>query len=803
MRIRNVSGNHFGLFQSYTDTTSAAIESITARSTGTWYHVAVVRDDTAKTLNLYVNGVLDATQVSYTGKTVQSLQLDKRLARDGNYSASPTFFNGSLDDVRIYNRALSANEVANLARGRYASGNASTSTFTLGANLSTATLALDSGNISTSNRTLTVTNALQLLRGGGNITLGSATTTLNGGLTLSGGTLTGGAGTLDVNGAVQILTGSLIAPSGTMTVSGNFTMSGGILDSNGGTVTFDGSSDQGLRLPGTSSTEDFSTLRINKSAGSVILGGAISWRPPAASQSTFSPGSTVVTAQATTIDGGRSREEQPTTTLAPSRSPPAPTMPMVRPLSGAAQSSLRRNLCGIECYPNLRELSHSLRRDLHRKHRYRRHQWNLHPELRTFTAPSITLLSGNFTNVAGTFTQGSGLFTLDGNAQTLSGSLTFYDLTKTVSSGTTLFFHAGNTVTVTNTLTLQGAASNTLKLRSTTAATQWKIDPQGTRTVSYVDIQDSWNTNATGIDCTSSNCTDSGNNTNWTFPPQLPPVVPAIIVPARGTRKPHRGGGGEAEDRSRQEPAQLLSSLSPTTLLWLPVSPKRSAKAREGSLTLPTETARKILEIREALLARFQMQLSDARKREEEREAAEAAFLEQDALATTEERRFARAQKLAQEKGSDRLSSPGKIAERRGLLSMVLGAQTVLYRDVPRHRMVRSYVSLLIEEDIAQGYKDDAGGTHREFGVANAVTRAEVLKMALEAADIPLTGGSPRNHSAQGTWASSYVAQAEAMQLSTVDPTTDVHAAATRGEVIQTIMEVMGITIGKNAVDLR
>ncbi|MEK7563186.1 MAG: S-layer homology domain-containing protein, partial [Patescibacteria group bacterium] len=215
------------------------------------------------------------------------------------------------------------------------------------------------------------------------------------------------------------------------------------------------------------------------------------------------------------------------------------------------------------------------------------------------------------------------------------------------------------------------------------------------------------------------------------------------------------------------------------------------------SLTLPTETARKILEIREALLARFQMQLSDARKREEEREAAEAAFLEQDALATTEERRFARAQKLAQEKGSDRLSSPGKIAERRGLLSMVLGAQTVLYRDVPVTAWFAPYVSLLIEEDIAQGYKDDAGELTGEFGVANAVTRAEVLKMALEAADIPLTGGSPRNHSAQGTWASSYVAQAEAMQLSTVDPTTDVHAAATRGEVIQTIMEVMGITIGK------
>ena len=94
---------------------------------------------------------------------------------------------GLLDDVRIYNRALSANEVANLARGRYASGNSSTSTFTLGGNLSVARRLVSIAAISTSSsRTLTVTNALQLLRGGGNLTLGSATTTLNGGLTLSG-----------------------------------------------------------------------------------------------------------------------------------------------------------------------------------------------------------------------------------------------------------------------------------------------------------------------------------------------------------------------------------------------------------------------------------------------------------------------------------------------------------------------------------------------------------------------------------------------------------------------------------------
>ena len=311
------------------------------------------------------------------------------------------------------------------------------------------------------------------------------------------------------------------------------------LDSNGGTITLDGSTDQGLRLPGTSSTQDFSTLRINKSAGSLILGSAISGALLQLSQSTFSQEALLSPLRPQrstgTLTRGSGNYNSRTLTLSSGT-----YNSNGQTLSERRSCPLRRNLCGIECHPNLRELSHSLRRDLHRLYRYRRHQWKPDTQFRNLHRSFHHLACGSFTNVAGTFTQGSGLFTLDGNAQTLSGSLTFYDLTKTVSSGTTLFFHAGNTVTVTNTLTLQGAASNTLKLRSTTAATQWKIDPQVTRTLSYVDIQDSWNMNATAIDCIGLNCTDSGNNTNWTF------------LAAAST-------GGTGNNRARQRNAEAAS----------------------------------------------------------------------------------------------------------------------------------------------------------------------------------------------------------------------------------------------------
>jgi len=55
-----------------------------------------------------------------------------------------------------------------------------------------------------------------------------------------------------------------------------------------------------------------------------------------------------------------------------------------------------------------------------------------------------------------------------------------------------------------------------LTLRSTSPETQWLFDPQGARTFAYLDVQDSWNINATEIDsATITGFVDSGNNTGW------------------------------------------------------------------------------------------------------------------------------------------------------------------------------------------------------------------------------------------------------------------------------------------------
>jgi hypothetical protein len=133
----------------------------------------------------------------------------------------------------------------------------------------------------------------------------------------------------------------------------------------------------------------------------------------------------------------------------------------------------------------------------------------------TLTAPSSTFdVSGDFSNGGGTFDANGGTVDLDGTGQTLSGLTTFNNLSKTVAAADTLTFTAGasDLTTVSGLLTLTGTSGHLLSLRSTTAGTQWQVDPADS-SVSFVDVKDSDNIDATAISAT--NSVDAGNNTNW------------------------------------------------------------------------------------------------------------------------------------------------------------------------------------------------------------------------------------------------------------------------------------------------
>lgn len=195
---------------------------------------------------------------------------------------------------------------------------------------------------------------------------------------------------------------------------------------------------------------------------------------------------------------------------------------------------------------------------------------------------------------------------------------------------------------------------------------------------------------------------------------------------------------------------------------------ERSQKTEDSPILDP----QRIPAIREALIARFNEQMSGG------------------------DRRDAELEEEVDEQVTVRGTSLSRIAQRRGRLSAIVDGEEVLYRDVDIDAWYAPYVSLLIEENVAEGYKDADGKPTGIFGTASPVTREEVLKMALEAAQIDLTGaGSPRNRTAHGRWSAAYVAVAETLQLSVFRPSVDVQVSATRGEVIQTILEVMGVPL--------
>lgn len=137
----------------------------------------------------------------------------------------------------------------------------------------------------------------------------------------------------------------------------------------------------------------------------------------------------------------------------------------------------------------------------------------------SFTATSGNMsVAGNFVNSGGTFSHNNGTVTLNGTDQMISGSSTFYDLSKTTAADT-LTFEAGSTQAIEGTVTLQGGAGNLLTLQSSSAGNHWSFSlaSGAVKDVSYVTVQDS---DASGSDAgqkpiNPGNSIDNGNNVDW------------------------------------------------------------------------------------------------------------------------------------------------------------------------------------------------------------------------------------------------------------------------------------------------
>lgn len=157
------------------------------------------------------------------------------------------------------------------------------------------------------------------------------------------------------------------------------------------------------------------------------------------------------------------------------------------------------------------------------------------------TAPSLLTVGGNFTNNS-SFIPGSGTTTLSGSAlQTVSGTSSFSNLvisntsglggsnvsvsfaaTTTVSNNffmlasTSAKFLAGALHTLQN-ISLQGASTRYVWLRSSTEGSQWRLYVPGVRSITYVHVKDSYACSAAPDIATPGNSVDATGNSCWNF----------------------------------------------------------------------------------------------------------------------------------------------------------------------------------------------------------------------------------------------------------------------------------------------
>ena len=100
--IKSTTTNSSG---GWVDTTST-----TALANDTWYHVAVTLDTDTK-YRIYINGTLETTGSAFTPRTTTSSQ----AYTIGDNPSSGGWFDGELDDMSIWSRALTATEIETLA----------------------------------------------------------------------------------------------------------------------------------------------------------------------------------------------------------------------------------------------------------------------------------------------------------------------------------------------------------------------------------------------------------------------------------------------------------------------------------------------------------------------------------------------------------------------------------------------------------------------------------------------------------------------------------------------------------------
>lgn len=151
----SAGGDAFGVFLNASEVLnfwgcgSGDFSTSASVSVNTWHHITATYD------RANVRVFLDGVQVgSTTAKTLNTGTVGMFIGNDGTLDPASYAFLGLVDDLRVYNRALSSSEVAALYAGSKSTGSG---TYTLGTNLDVnGNFSLISGTLDTNGSNVTV-----------------------------------------------------------------------------------------------------------------------------------------------------------------------------------------------------------------------------------------------------------------------------------------------------------------------------------------------------------------------------------------------------------------------------------------------------------------------------------------------------------------------------------------------------------------------------------------------------------------------------------------------------------------------
>lgn len=119
------------------------------------------------------------------------------------------------------------------------------------------------------------------------------------------------------------------------------------------------------------------------------------------------------------------------------------------------------------------------------------------------------------------------------------------------------------------------------------------------------------------------------------------------------------------------------------------------------------------------------------------------------------------------------------------------------FNDVSKSEWYYSFVASVVDWGIVSGYRSTDGVLTGVYGPGDQVTRAQMLKMALKAAQVDEAEcrSTTEHPQAGGHWAFVYVACGETMQLRSLRGNPPLDEAISRGEVVGMIHDAFQITV--------